>query len=188
MKLVLIGLLISSNSSRSVAAFHVDGKLELRRIGDRIGDLQLEFVSQRHVLYLRGRNGEVFAMRPGDSDLGPSILFREIYWQEDEIVLTEKFRSYLIGQNLAQTMMEVSSTPVIIKGECIGFMIDNFDPNSVFEAAGFQEGDVILEVNSYLFKDAMTAVKGLISVKNVDEFEVRFLRDMVEKKIKVRVQ
>ena len=189
MKIILIGLLISTDSSRSVAAFHVDGKLELRRLGQRIGDMQLDWIGSRSILYLKAKDGWV-AMRPGDdeSDPVPYVSYRFIERKNDEVVMSETLRDYIAGPNLAKAMMEASSQPYLIDGECKGFMIDNFDENSVFEAAGFQEGDVILYVNGYYFNNALSAVKGLLSVKSEPEFEVRFLRLGVEKTLKVKVK
>lgn len=190
MKIILIGLLISTDASRSVAAFHVDGKLALRRMGQNIGDLgRLEWIEHR-TLYI-AKDAKLFTMRAGDENAAEQTapkLYRYIERKGDEIIMTEELRAYISGSNLASTMMEAASEAVTENGAVIGFKLFDFDKDSIFALAGIQDGDVVMEVGGRRLDGALSAVRALLAVKDEREFTILIRRNGLGKLLNVLVK
>lgn len=93
-----------------------------------------------------------------------------------------------IKKNLSAILMQAAATPVLEKQAIIGFMLEEIDPDSMFEKAGFQDGDIVTSIKGRPLNNAATAIKILNSLKDADEIDFEFLRAGQSYQVSVVVQ
>ena len=103
------------------------------------------------------------------------------------ITMTDGYREE-IKNNLSSILMQASATPVVKDGEIIGFAIEEIDDKSIFQKAGFNDGDIVTSINGKSLTDAATAIKILNSLKETDNMSFDFLRGGESYSVNVDVQ
>ena len=81
-----------------------------------------------------------------------------------------------IKKDLKVHIMTVSSTAIVKKNAIIGFMLEAIDKNSIFEKAGFEDGDIVTAIKGRALTGASSAIKILNSLRNADSIRLEFLR------------
>lgn len=112
----------------------------------------------------------------------------EIHYREDglsrttaedaiSIQITSSYRDHMIQKNLQTILMQAAATPHTEEGQVKGFIISDITPGSIYEKAGFQNGDLVTAINSSPLSSASAAIKVLNSIKKSTEVEVSITRD-----------
>jgi general secretion pathway protein C len=126
--------------------------------------------------------------------IGKGKLYKEEGFSRDfgknsgEIKMSKDFRDKMVKKDLLQILNQAGVEPAIKDGEVIGFLIDLIDPGSIYEKAGFINGDIITSINEISITDAATAVKILHSVKDMDSTSATIMRDGQEISLSIEVQ
>ena len=95
----------------------------------------------------------------------------------NEIKITEEFkRNLLTPDNMAKILQDAKAEPNMVNGELKGFRLTRIRENSVYEKAGFQNNDVVEEINGIPLRDAAGAIRLLQQLKTSKDIEVRVTR------------
>ena len=97
-------------------------------------------------------------------------------------------KNHLIGDNLSKVLTQAASEPVWRNGGLIGFSLWNIEKDSIFDASGFKNGDIITHINHEQINDAGKAIRILNSLRNANQAEISFIRDNQEQNVTLVIQ
>lgn len=104
------------------------------------------------------------------------------------IEMSMDYKNKLLGQDFAQVLQDAKASPNMIDGELRGFRIDRIRNDSIYQKAGFQNGDVIEEINGIPLSDTAQAIKLLQSLRNEADIEIRFSRGGSKQNMNMKVK
>ncbi|WP_132315346.1 type II secretion system protein GspC [Pseudobacteriovorax antillogorgiicola] len=106
-----------------------------------------------------------------------------------EIKLSEEFkRNLLTPDNMAKILQDAKAEPNMVNGELKGFRLTRIRENSVYEKAGFQNNDIVEEINGIPLRDAAGAIRMLQQLKNAKEIDVRINRGGAIEDMNITIQ
>jgi len=79
--------------------------------------------------------------------------------------MTEAYRDNLIGNELQKILMQATALPYFEEEKIVGFQLTQIDKDSIFSKGGFENNDVITNVNGLELNSISGAVKLLKSLK-----------------------
>lgn len=157
--------------------------LESRVILDNKG--RREYIEVEKKELVRSRRGKA-PSRPSGVDPGVAAIAKgpppDAYKEEGferkghDIVLTEQYKQNLLGPGLTKVLQDAKAEPNMVGGELKGFRLTRIREDSIYQKAGFQNNDIIREINGIPLRDAAGAIKLLQSLRNESEVEVRLQR------------
>ncbi len=107
----------------------------------------------------------------------------------NSIKLTEEYKRNLLSpENLTKVLQDAKAEPNVVGGQLQGFRLTRIRENSVYEKAGFQNGDIIEEINGIPLRDAGGAIRLLNQLRNEKEIEVRLNRSGQVSTLGIQVQ
>ena len=111
----------------------------------------------------------------------PPKSFKETGFERDgmNIKLTDEYkRNLLQGSNMTKVLQDAKARPNMVNGVLKGFELTRIREDSIYEKAGFQNGDIVEEINGIPLKDAASSIRLLqqLKAKNVNDIEVRLNR------------
>jgi type II secretion system protein C len=185
--------LVENNSKRTINSFMVGDSLikeavvkEIHKekvIIDRNGRLEyIEVV--REALTRNKRNKKRAPASAGSNSVAPIATepppstFKEDGFErkEREISMTQAYRNKLLTTDFTKVLQDVKATPNMVDGELKGFVLTRIRKDSIYEKAGFQNDDIVEEVNGVPLTDTAQAIRLLQSLRNEAEIEVRVNR------------
>lgn len=92
------------------------------------------------------------------------------------------------GEGLNKILMQAATIPYVENGKLVGFRILEIDPGSIFDVAGFQNGDVITHINDQAINDAGLAIRALGSLKNASTASFKYLRGSTPMALTIQIQ
>lgn len=105
------------------------------------------------------------------------------------IKLTQEYkRNLLAPDNLTKILQDAKAEPNMVGGQLMGFRLTRIRENSVYEKAGFQNGDVIEEINGIPLRDAGGAIRLLNQLREAKDIEVRMNRNGAVSNLAIQVQ
>jgi type II secretory pathway component PulC len=160
-------------------------------------NIQIESVAQDYVSFRI--KDKIFRVKVGDyldqnlpinsSYDSNDIAIREGIERQGNIVrVSSSLREYVAGPSLSKILMQAAAIPQYTDGELRGFGLFEIEKDSIYETAGFINGDVILAINGQHLNNVGQAIKILHSLKTENEVEVQLLRDGVERKLLFQIQ
>lgn len=90
--------------------------------------------------------------------------------------------------DFAKTLQDAKASPNLVNGEVKGFVLTRIRPDSVYEKMGFQDGDVVEQINGIDLNDAARAIQTLNSLKNENAIELNVKRNGVTVPLKIQVK
>lgn len=105
--------------------------------------------------------------------------YREEGFERDgsQILISEEFkRSLLQPDSMTKVLQDAKAEPNIVGGEIRGFRLTRIRDNSIYLKAGFQDGDVVEEINGIPLRDAAGAIRLLQQLKNANNIEAKVKR------------
>jgi type II secretory pathway component PulC len=200
----VIGVIASSQKSAGLALVKdkSTGKTQFYRPGDKIqADLELARIEQRYV-HLKWQ-GAHYRLRVGD-DTPEQIQNRQptkvpaelitdlsqaegIERQGDVLTVTGALKTALIEDNLGKILMQAAAVPYTRDGELLGFKLLAIDQGSIFDMAGFRNGDVVTHINDQPIRNAALAIRALNSLKKASEARFSYLRENKSRELLVRI-
>lgn len=203
--LVLSGVIFSGDPFNGLAMIEVgtNKKVTSYMIGDKIqDDAVLYQVWDDRIIIERGGGREYLELKKfeivssrkkptggpkeikGDkfdalATKAPGTDFKEDGFERkaNSIQLTEEYKRNLLSpDNLTKVLQDAKAEANMVGGQLQGFRLTRIKENSVYEKAGFQNGDVIEEINGIPLRDAGGAIRLLNQLRNEKEIEVRLNR------------
>ncbi|WP_141731890.1 type II secretion system protein N [Oligoflexus tunisiensis] len=105
------------------------------------------------------------------------------------IKLTDEFkRNILSPEMLTKVLQDAKAEPNLVGGELKGFRLTRIRENSVYEKAGFQNNDIVEEINGIPLRDAAGAIRLLNQLRSEKEIEVRLNRGGVTQNMTIQIQ
>lgn len=108
--------------------------------------------------------------------------------QGGTLKVASSIKEHLVGSNLNKVLMQAATQPYMKDGKLVGFSIWDIDQGSIYQIAGFQNGDVITHIDGQPITDAGVAIRMLQNLKKATEADVQFLRGGSEQRLKIEIQ
>lgn len=105
-----------------------------------------------------------------------------------DVALTAAYRDNMVKNDLQKILMEAAATPYMQGGKIGGFQLTDITPGSIFEKAGFENGDVITSINAVPLESPTGAIKVLHSVKGAESVDVTLMRSGQSMDMTISVQ
>lgn len=199
-KYLVIGVISDSRAYRGVALIKSasTAKTFAIRVGEKIeNNISIDSISQEYVSF-KVRE-KTIRVKVGDSldqystattyDGDREIAIREGIERQGNIVkVSSSLREYVAGPSLSKILMQAAAVPHYIEGELKGFGLFEIEQDSVYERAGFVNGDVIFAINGQPLNNVGQAIRVLHSLKTESEVEVQLLRGGIEQKVLFQIQ
>lgn len=97
--------------------------------------------------------------------------------KSNEIIISEDFKRNLLSrESMAKILQDAKAEPNMVNGELKGFKLTRIREGSIYEKAGFQNNDVVEEINGIPLRDAAGAIRLLQQLKSARDIEVRINR------------
>lgn len=97
------------------------------------------------------------------------------------------YKEHLINNNLGEILMQAAAVPHMKNGKIAGFELWEIEKESVFDMAGFQNGDIVTSINGYEIRDVGTTIRQLNKLRSANEARFQIQRNGVDQEIKVIV-
>lgn len=106
-----------------------------------------------------------------------------------DIKISEEFkRGLLTPNNMTKILQDAKAEPNMVNGELKGFRLTRIREDSVYEKAGFQNNDIVEEINGIPLRDAAGAIRLLNQLKNSKDIEVRIGRSGTSFDLNIEIQ
>ena len=92
-------------------------------------------------------------------------------------IITQSFRNQFLNDRLAETLRAAKATPVVEKGEIVGWRMNRIKPSSIYKDIGVKENDIIEEINGTRLDDAGKAVGFLNTLKSEPNIQIKIRRN-----------
>ncbi|RZA19672.1 MAG: hypothetical protein EOP10_19245 [Proteobacteria bacterium] len=169
-----------------------DDRIILERAGnvrEYVELQQFEIVSTRGKKPAKGdsKAGSVGLIAGG----GSATEFKEDGFERkgNSIKLTSEYkRNLLAPDNLTKILQDAKAEPNMVGGQLQGFRLTRIRENSAYEKAGFQNGDIIEEINGIPLRDAGGAIRLLNQLREAKDIEVRTNRNGSVSNLTIQIQ
>jgi general secretion pathway protein C len=108
--------------------------------------------------------------------------------KDGNIVADRRWVDKALGTDMAKTLQDAKASPNLVNGEVKGFVLTRIRPDSVYEKMGFQDGDVVEQINGIDLNDAARAIQTLNSLRNENGIELMVKRNGVAVPLKIQVK
>lgn len=155
-----------------------DDRVIFERSGQR-EYLELEPFQLKRSRRKKGRGGSAPKKISRIATKPPPESYKEAGFERKgtDITLSEEYkRGLLRAENMTKILQDAKAEPNIVNGELKGFRLTRIRENSVYEKAGFQNNDIVEEINGLPLRDAAGAIRLLQQLKKAKEIEVRLNR------------
>ena len=105
----------------------------------------------------------------------PPDVYREDGFERKgaKITMDKRFKKQLLGEQLTKVLQDAKATPFMVDGQLRGFKLTKIRQDSIYHKSGFQNNDVITEINGVVLTSASQAIQLLNSLRQASEIEVR---------------
>jgi general secretion pathway protein C len=130
----------------------------------------------------RSRKKKGGAVKKGIAPLAntpPPKKFAEEGFERDgsKIELTDEYRKKLLTTDFTKVLQDAKATPNMVDGELRGFRLTRIRSGSIYEKSGFQNDDIVEEINGVSLNDTSQAIRLLQSLRNESSIEIRINRN-----------
>lgn len=189
----LLGYVDAGKHGTSSAVFVVgddEDDVKVVRVGQSIEGYKLVEVRTPGIVLLK--DGKRFFVKPGgwnllDIKTAPPPL-KGLERHEDQIEVSSSLRDHVRDEGLITVMMQAASEPVLEGGNIVGYRLWDMDKGSVYEMAGFKNGDWIKEIDGIPLSGPLVALKALQTIRGEDDFTVLVNRNGIDSLWRVKVR
>ncbi len=86
--------------------------------------------------------------------------------------MTDAFKQRLLGPDFTKVLQDAKATPNMVNGQIKGFRLTRIREDSIYQKAGLQNDDVVMEINGVPLNNAASAIRLLQGLRNENEIEV----------------
>ena len=199
---IVLGVIASSHDKAGVTLLKDknSGEVKAYKEGDKFGVVRIKKVERKQVLF--EVRGQLFTLGVGHdipqqyidskpqgtiSGIGALNSAMGFEKQGNTFRITKTLKEELIGNNLSKILMQAATVPETKNGRLIGFKLLDIEPDSIYTAAGFEDGDVITHINDLPINDAAVAIRALNNLRDAPNADIGFQRKGQERTIKIQV-
>ena len=91
------------------------------------------------------------------------------------------------SEGLNKILMQAAAISYVQNGKLVGFRLLEIDAGSIFEMAGFQNGDIITHINEQPLNDAGLAIRALGSLKTAASASFGYLRGTTAMSLTIQI-
>ena len=95
----------------------------------------------------------------------------------NSVRITESYRDNIVQNQLSDILMQATAIPFMEDGEIKGFQVLQIDEGSIYDKGGFQNGDVVTEINGIRLDSVSGAVRVLQNLKTTQDIELSYSRN-----------
>ena len=88
------------------------------------------------------------------------------------IEMSSEYKNRLLTADFAAVLQDAKASPNVVNGVLKGWKLDRIRKGSIYEKAGVQNGDVIMEINGVMLNDAAQSIKHLQGLRNESELDL----------------
>ena len=152
-------------------------------------------IHRKFVLFSQDKN--VFKVMVGTDDpldykvkkvAPPVSISKGLDKSEGELRIQSALKEKLVNEDLSKVLMQAATEPFIQDGSILGFKIWDIEPESIYEKAGFKNGDLITHINGNPLTDAGNAIKTLRSLRDSTDVNITYQTRGQEKNLRILVQ
>lgn len=200
--LTLVGLIYGGTPYNGLATIEQKSKNKVASyiVGDLIEgvDARLEEIRRDRIIFSRGGRREYLELEQKDLvrssrkkrssnssepvkkgvapiARGPALkAYREEGFERDngKMVMTDTFKQRLLGPDFTKVLQDAKATPNMVDGQIKGFRLTRIREDSIYQKAGLQNDDVVMEINGVPLNNAASAIRLLQGLRNESEIEV----------------
>lgn len=189
--LSVVGVIASDHGGVALVRPKVGAAPVVVRAGERVAEnifvnkIARDFVDFKiHGRIERARVGEDLVSDPTQTTANVSGIERH----GNKVVISAQLREQIVRRDLGKVLMQAAAVPYYMNGELRGFSLWDIDQGSVYELAGFKNGDIVVAINGSDIVDVGSAIRTLHSLRDESEASVRVLRNGSEETILIAVQ
>ncbi|MBN1365097.1 MAG: PDZ domain-containing protein [Syntrophaceae bacterium] len=152
-------------------------KQKLYRLGDKIGSRKLTKIT-RNTAILQNEEGEI-TLKVKESLEGSLISTSPATQRSSVFPSVPIFAKKNMGKNinfLESIMNQAVVRPFMNRGIRQGYIISNIAPNSLYEKAGLQNGDIIIDINKNKMRNVTDIMQLLGSMQSGNRIELSVMR------------
>lgn len=111
-----------------------------------------------------------------------SSLVGDVYKEEGferkgfDITISDTYKQNLLTDKFTDVLQDAKAEPNMVGGELKGFRLVRIREGSIYQKSGFQNGDVVTEINGIPLQDAAGAIQLLNSLRTAKNIDVRLDR------------
>jgi general secretion pathway protein C len=189
----VLGVITSAQPQQGIALVKAarDGKTVAARVGTAVGDDLVIAAVERDYVTFRSK-GQLSKVRVGDAYEAPSPYTIKggeggIERKGNEVRVTSAYRDMIVKLNLGKVLMQAAAVPYYVNGQLAGFRLWEIDEGSVFQQAGFLDGDIVTAINGERLTDVGMTIRMLQAMRDEPRADVTIVRKGEEKTIAVIV-
>lgn len=195
---LVLGVIASARDGEGVALLKAMQGSEAFavRVGQQIDpDVVVQSITRDYVFFRT--HGHVEKVRVGEQ-LDPASVSADylplnlnaggIEKQGNVVRVTESLRNDVVKQQLSKVLMQAAAIPYYVNGELVGFRLSDIDAGSIYQKAGFIDGDIVTNINGQRLSDVGLAIRTLQGLKNESHVDVTYTRKGVEQTVQIEVQ
>lgn len=95
----------------------------------------------------------------------------------NDMVMSQDYKQRILTQDFTKVLQDAKAVPNMVDNQIKGFRLERIREGSIYQKAGFQNGDVVEEINGMLLNDVGGAIKTLRASQNEAEIEVMVNRN-----------
>ena len=179
--------LIKNQESKKVSVYKLGQLLDKNIFITKIGRKLIE-ISVSGKPYVLAVGAEQAVSKDFDPSTTVSYNTGEIERNGNTVSLTAGFKDHVVKEKLGEILMQAATEIVMDKGRIIGFRIFDITPQSVYDKAGIQNGDIVTHINGLEINDAGVAIRALNQMKTATEANIRYLRAGSPQELKIQIQ
>lgn len=197
--LLVLGVIATADADDGVALLkrQGDGRTFAARVGHEVQQGVVVFRVTREYVYVKvnGRLDKVKVGEELESTSAPSSANTASHGapsggvQRDgnNVRLTSAYREHLKTQ-LNKILMQAAAVPYYVNGQLQGFRLWDIDEGSIYDQAGFANGDLITAINGTTLSDVSQTIRMLQSLREETNAAVTYIRKGVEQTLQISIQ
>ena len=185
----LVGTIVLSEPSRSVAAIKVKTDVEPFIIGDILNDtVKIVSIADKRVIFSVLSSGDLEYLDMDEDTNEQTAMKGGIRKIDDDNIIMDK--GYLNRQlnNMNQLLLQARAVPHMVDGEVAGFKLLGIKKNSLYDKLGAKNGDIIKSVNGIAVDSPTVAMQIYHQLRSGKEFNIEIDRKDEIKSINIQVR
>ncbi len=206
LEFIVLGVIASNEHQNGVALLKhkKTGKVKAFRQGESI-DQQIVLTSVNRKSVDFTWNKQLFTLKVGDevaqeieaktnapqlaNATSISDLRGQVGIEKSGSVLnvSSSLKESLVGENLNKILMQAAAVPHTVNGRLIGFKLTEIDQGSIYDVAGFQDGDIITHIDEKPINNVAYAIKALRNLKDASIARFSYIRKSESHELTIQI-
>lgn len=108
--------------------------------------------------------------------------------RDNTLKVNATLKNVLVEKKLSEILMQTATEPHVENGRMVGFKLWDIEKGSIFDVAGFHDGDLITSINQQPINSAAIAIRILNQLRNASDAEIEFVRQGQNRSLRIVIQ